>query len=224
MKNYIYFPISLFIFLMSCNQNDNQTKIILETTGFADSTKIYLTDLEKETTDSGYIINNNLVYSVEIDEPTQFSIRPVIKTRADIDVKSFWKENKLLTIRAEKGNLKNARVEGSEIQIQADAVDANKTHLRQINDSLMKVYRSLPEEDTEKRLAVRTKGKEITQAIKDVEINYVKNNPDELFSVITLKQLMTYTIPKDETKALYENLNVEMKSTKYGITIKKFWI
>jgi len=222
MKNYIYFPISLFIFLMSCNQNDNQSKIILETTGFADSTKIYLSDLENETTDSGYIINNNLVFSVDIDEPTQFNIRPVIKTRADIDAKFFWKESKLLTIRAEKGKLKNASVEGSEIQLQADVVEANKTPLRQSNDSLMKVYRSLPKEDTEKIMAVRTKGKEITQAIKDVEINYVKDNPDELFSVITLKQLMSYKIPKDETRALYENLSAEMKSTKYGITIKKY--
>lgn len=222
MKNYIYFPISLFIFLISCNQNDNQSKIILETTGFADSTKIYLVDLEKETTDSGYIINNNLVFSVEVDEPTRFVINPVIISREDVDYRYFWKENKLVNIWAENGKLMNARVEGSEIQIQADALDASKTHLEQINDSLQKEYRSLPREDTEKRLAVRNNGKEIEQAITDVDVNYVKNNPDELYSVITLKDLMKYTIPKAQTKALYENLSPEMQSTKYGITVKKF--
>lgn len=114
MKKIIYFPISLFIFLIGCNQNDHQSEIILETTGFADSTIIYLVDTEKEiTVDTGYIINNNLVFSAEVDEPTRFLIRPVIKKRKDIDYKHFWKENKQLTIRAEKGNLKNARIDGN---------------------------------------------------------------------------------------------------------------
>ena len=123
MKNYIYFPISLFILMISCKQNDNQSKIILETTGYADSTKIYLVHLETVTKDSGYIINNNLTFYVDIDEPTKFQIMPVWKKRERPDLKSFWKENKLLTIRVEKGNMKNATIEGSEIQLQADAVD-----------------------------------------------------------------------------------------------------
>lgn len=222
MKNFKYFPISLLILLMSCNPNENNSKIVLETTGFADSTKIFLVNTETVRTDSGYIINNNLVFYADVDEPTKFFIKPVIRTRADIDVKYFWKENKLLTIKGEKGNLEYAKVEGSVIQIQADAVDASKNHLKQINDSLLSVYKSWDKEDTEGKSAIRKKGKEITQAITDVEINYVKNNPDELYSAITLKQLMTYTIPKEKTKALYENLSVEMQETKYGITIKKY--
>ena len=222
MKNYKFIPISLFILLISCNPNEEHSKIVLETTGFADSTKIYLVNTETVCTDSGYIINNNLVFNADVDEPTKFLIRPIFKTRADFRVKTFWKENKLLTIKAEKGKLDNAKIEGSVIQLQADAVDASKNHLKQINDSLLKAYRSWDKEDTEGRLAVRRKGKEIMQAITDVETNYVKNNPDELYSAITLKQLMSYTIPKAETKAIYENLSVEMKATKYGITIKKF--
>lgn len=207
---------------MSCSQNDNPSKIIIETTGFADSTKIYLHNTGKATQDSGYIVNNNLVFSVDVDEPTLFLIRPVIKTRADIDVKSFWKEDKQVTIRAEKGNLKNAIVEGSEIQKQVDIIEASKSHLKQPLDSIWTEYRSVPRKDTVKRKALRTEGKEIEQAITDVDVNYVKNHPDELYSVITLKNLMKYTIPKAQTKELYENLSPEMQSTKYGITVKKF--
>lgn len=207
---------------MSCNPNENNSKIVLETTGFADSTKIFLVNTETVRTDSGYIINNNLVFYADVDEPTKFFIKPVIRTRADIDVKYFWKENKLLTIKGEKGNLEYAKVEGSVIQIQADAVDASKNHLKQINDSLLSVYKSWDKEDTEGKSAIRKKGKEITQAIIVVETDYIKNNPDELYSAITLKQLMTYTIPKEKTKALYENLSAEIQETKYGITIKKY--
>ena len=77
----------------------------------------------------------------------------------------------------------------------------------------MSLYRSLEDKASEEALALRAKGKEVTQEIKDVEINFVKNNPDKLFSVITLRQLMSYRIPKETTEALYENLSAEMKST-----------
>jgi len=195
---------------------------MLETTGFPDSTKIYLVNTETVVTDSGYIINNHLAFYADVDEPTQFIIRPVMKSRADIDIRSFWKENRLLTIRAEKGNLKNAIIEGSELQMQADIIKSSQDKLNQMNDSLLNVYRSLENKGTEEGLAIRERGRELTQEIIDVEINYVQSNPDQLFSVITLKQLMTYRIPKDKTKALYENLSVEMQSTKYGIAIKKY--
>lgn len=222
MKYYRYLPISLLILLMSCNLNEEQSKIVLQTTGFADSTKIYLTNYETMLTDSGYIMNNNMAFYADVDGPTMFAIRPIFETRATFEVKTFWKENKQLTIKAEKGNLENAKIEGSVIQIQADLVDHDKKQLQQKNDSLASIYKSWDKEDTEGRLAIRKKGREITQAIADVEINYIKNNPDELFSAITLKQLMTYTIPKTETKALYENLSVDMQATKYGMSIKKY--
>lgn len=222
MKNYICFSISLFIFMMSCSSKDNQNKITLKTTGFTDSTKIYLHNSEKETIDSGYIVNNILVFSVNVDEPTRFMIRPVIKTRADIDVRSFWKEGNQITIHAEKGNIKNAMVEGSEIQKQADILRFSKIHLEQSRDSLQNEYWSLPREDKEKRQALQTEKEKIEQAITDMDVNYIKKNPDELYSVITLKDVMKYTIPKALTKELYENLSVENQSTKYGVMVRKF--
>ena len=222
MKNYIYFSITLIIFLMSCSSKDNQNKITLKTTGFTDSTKIYLHNYANETIDSGYIVNNFLVFSVNVDEPTQFMIRPVIKTRADIDVRSFWKEGNQVTIQAEKGNIKNAVVEGSEIQKQADILRLSKINLEQSRDSLQNQYWSLPEEDTEKRLSLRTEKEKIEQAITDTDVNYIKENPDEFYSVITLRNLMKYTIPKALTKELFESLSAENQSTKYGIMVRKF--
>ncbi len=149
-------------------------------------------------------------------------LHPVMKTRADIDVRYVWKENRQLTIRAEKGNLKNALVEGSELQLEADLVKSEKDDLQRLNDSLLKAYRSLEDKKSEEGLALRARGIEITQAMSDVDINFIKNNPDELYSAITLKQLMTYTIPKDKTEALYGILSAEMQATRYGISIKKY--
>jgi peroxiredoxin len=222
MKNYMYLPISLLILLISCSPNNDQSKIVLNTSGYPDSTKIYLWKVETESSDSGYIINNNLVFSADVDEPTRFNIRTVFKTRAEFEIKYFWKENTLLTISAEKGNMKNAKFEGSVIQIQANGIDTIKNQLQQKNISLRQEYDNWDKDDKEGRLAIRKKGNEITQSIKDVEINYVKNNPDELLSAITLNQLKNYTIPKDKTQELYENLSLENKSTKYGMNVKNF--
>lgn len=223
MKNLLPILISLIIFMISCMPKDNKSEILIETRGYADSTLIYLVNMETATTiDSGYIVNNQLVFYVDVVEPTPFLIRPVFVTRESFESRSFWKENRQLTIRAEKGNLNNARLEGSEIQIQADLVKEIKDRLIQLNDSLYTAYKSLEDKQSEEALALRAKGKEITKAITDADVNYIKENPDELFSVITLKGLMTYTIPKDKTRALYDGLGVEMQSTKYGISIKKY--
>ena len=224
MKKFFYVAISLFIILTSCCQKEDHSKIIIEASGFADSTKIYLFNHEIEKQDSGFIMNNELVFSAAVNEPTQFSIRTVYdyQKRDEFENKVFWKENSLLTIKAEKGNLKYAKIEGSNLQKKADIIELEQLRLEQINDSLLKEYRSLPAEETDKRLVLRTKGKETTQAITDVETKFIKDNPGELFSVIKLKQLMTYTVPKNQTKELYKSLSDKMKSTKYGISVKKY--
>ncbi len=224
MKKNFFLPILFLVILMSCNQNENRSKIIIELSGFADSTKIYLFNHETETQDSAYIINNNLDFFAEVNEPTLFSIRTVFnpQKREEFENKLFWKENNMLGIKAEKGNLKNAKIIGSEIQKQLEIIELKQFHLEQINDSLVKEYRALPQEEKEKRLAIRAKGKEITKAITNVEIDYVKNNPNQLYSVITLKRLMTYTIPKDKTRELFDNLSEQMKATKYGVSVKKY--
>ncbi len=222
MKKYTYLTILLFFFLVSCRQSDNHSKIILQTIGFSDSTLIYLDNSITRNTDTGYIIDNNLVFSAETDEPTRFTIRPIYKRGVDYDMKSFWKEDKKVTIKALTGKLKTAIVEGSEIQKQLDIINASKAPLKRLNDSLLAEYRKLSREETEKRLELRTQGKKIAKAISDVEVDYIKNNSNELYSVITLKNLMSYTISKTQTKELFENLSDKLKSTKYGLNIQKY--
>lgn len=222
MKNVSYLTILLVFFLMSCSQTDDHSKIILKTIDYADSTLIYLYNSITQNTDTGYVIDNNLIFSADTDEPTLFIIRPVYKRGVDYDVKMFWKEDKKITINALTGKLKTAIVEGSEIQKQVDIIEASKSHLNQSLDSIKTEHRSVPRKDKEKRKALRNEGKELELAITDVDVKYIKNNPDELYSVITLKNLMTHTIPKAKTKDLFENLSDDLKSTKYGLNIKKY--
>jgi len=223
MKNQVYLQLFFVIFLMSsCTQNEDHSEIVLQATGFPDSTKIYLMNLENDSRDSGYITNNELIFSVKVDEPTPFVINTVYISRETYSSRYFWKEKKQVNIYAENGKLTEARIEGSEIQKQADMLDSNKSILTQTIDSLQNEYRSVPIDDVEKRKAIRSQAKEIEQAIIDVQVNYVHDNPEELFSAYTLKNLMKYTIPKDKTNELFENLSIGIQSSKYGTTVKKF--
>lgn len=223
MKKIINYSISLFILLTGCNPGNNSSNILLETSGYADSTLIYLVDTETTADiDSGYIVNNRLVFDVEVVEPTRLMIRPVFETREDFQVRYIWKEESQLTVRAEKGNLKNALVEGSVIQIQADLIKASKDKLNILNDSLLRAYNSMEDRSSEEAKTLYASRRAIAKEMAGVDVNYIKDNPDNIYSAITLKQLMTYTIPKAETKALYENLSEEVKSTKYGISIKNY--
>jgi len=223
MKNVLPILIFLIGFFISCVPERNSSEILLKTSGYADSTKIYLVDTETITTiDSGYIVNNKLLFNLDVAEPTRLLIRPVFKSRDNFQVRNIWKENRQLTITAEQGNLKNAIVEGSVMQVQADLVKVAKDKLTMLSDSLFSIYRSLEDKTTAKALALRSRGRKISEEITNVDINYITDNPDNNFSAITLKRLMTYTIPIEDTEALYETLSDRVKSTKYGISIQKY--
>lgn len=222
MKNYILISITFIFFLISCNYRADRSKIVLITSNFPDSTLIFLTNIERETKDSGYIVNNLLEFIVDIDEPTNFCITPIIKTRADIDYFYFWKENSKVTIHAQKGNLKLASIEGSEIQKQAQIVRDAKAILEVKLDSLIAIYRTLPFDSDDERSSIRKIRDEIENSIIDVDVNYIKNNPNELYSIITLKNLRNSLKSKDLVKELYYNLNPTLQVSKYGLVVKKY--
>jgi hypothetical protein len=116
MNNFIFSLIILSCFLISAKEKENPFEIVVETSGFKDSTLVYLTDVKTDVAiDSGYIIGNNLVFLLKVDEPTQLIILTDYRKREDFEYKFFWKENRRLTIKTKKGDLKNAKIEGSEV-------------------------------------------------------------------------------------------------------------
>ena len=58
-------------------------------------------------------------------------------------------------------------------------------------------------------------------AEKELDINYVKNNPNSLIST-NLLNVYSSTWGKEKVAELYQNLSTEMKNTSYGKNIKDF--
>ncbi len=154
----------LSIFLVSnCAKENNRSEVILKTSGFADSTKMYLYSTEQEAmVDSGYITGNNLVLNFKTKKPVRLIIQPVIRNSEDMNnMVVFWKGNNKVTISGENGNLKNAQIEGSEVQEQQNELEASKSVFELKLDSLRKEFMSLPGNATEKRIALGNEGRKI---------------------------------------------------------------
>ena len=224
MKNSILISLLFSILMMSnCTSNNVSSKIILKTSGFADSTKMYLYNTEKEAmVDSGYITGNNLILNFKTKKPVRLIIQPVITSRKDMNnMVVFWKGDHQVTIRGENGNLKNAQIEGSEVQKQQNELEASKSALELKLDSLRKEFMSLSGNATEKRIALGNEGRKIENALQNVEFVFIKNNPGKLYSAYTLSNLMR-RIPKEQTQKLYETLTKENQTNKYGEIVKKY--
>jgi thiol-disulfide isomerase/thioredoxin len=222
MRKRIYYFIIISSLITSCIQKENPFEIDIETKGYDDHTLLYLTDVETDVAiDSGYIINSKLVFSLELKEPTQLILLTDYKIREDFEYKFFWKENRRMTIRAEKGNLRNAEINGSELQSQVDLLNSGKAHLQEKLDSLQNEINSISQQDEEKINTLKIAQKDILKEMTAIDVEYIKQHPDYLNSVIVLTSVAK-NFPKKQTVELYENLNPEVQSTKYGEAVKKY--
>lgn len=213
-----YIPYLQFILLSLLSCTTTNDSITINTQGYSDSTKVYLIDESANTIDSAYILKNIAALSSEVRKPTLF----MLQIKNDQGYKIIWKENVPLIINVEKGNLKNANVQGSKTQIQAELITTKITKLEYINDSLFQLFKSLPIEDSIRKMEIRAQGLKVKQEIKDVNIDYIRNNPDQLYSAYILFSLMKRSLSKEETGILYSNLSEKIKTSDYGKAVDSF--
>ncbi|QKG80778.1 TlpA disulfide reductase family protein [Tenuifilum thalassicum] len=210
------------IILTQCKNHINSSDIELHLTGFPDSAMLYLTNAETGLTDSAYVINNHLTFNVDIDEPTRFIINTPAKTRSEVDFIVFWKESNKVTIYAEKGNLKEGKVNGSKTHQLYTNLNKKLSKFEKLSDSLWLVYKSLPPDSTALLKRIEKEGNAINDSIIKVQINYIKNNPYELYSFILLRNLMIEELERHQVEDLYQNLVSDLKKTKIAKDIERF--
>ena len=114
----------LALSLTNKSENLKEFKIIGSTIGFPDSTQIFLDDASGFSfihMDSAYIINGKFKFSGSIKNRV---LKVVIRTYDFSDVRYFWLENSLITIKGEKGKFRQAFISGSKAQIDQDILDS----------------------------------------------------------------------------------------------------
>ena len=117
MKKLLQTIILLFFFSLTSTVSFAQGyKIIGKAIGFADSTKLYLSDVTDgsfKPIDSTYIVAGNFSFEGKFNHK---AVQTYIHTKNFADRVSLWLENTTVHFSAEKGKFKQALIEGSRTQ------------------------------------------------------------------------------------------------------------
>lgn len=217
MKNLLVNFIILFILISSCD-NDNQKISISGTiTGYPDSTRVILMNLDTNVTiDTALIFDNQFDFTTLKSEPIPHGL--IIGDEFIF----FWLEDSEITINGEKDNLKNALRIGGKLQKQDNDFQELSRPLDLLFDGVnAKLLRAFEEGN---EVETKSLEKEIDKIIHDritIGAKYIKENPNNLLSAFALSHFIA-GLPKSEIKSLYENLSSDIKESRYAKSVSKF--
>lgn len=205
----------------SCFGQNKKFEIAGRLTGFADSTLIFLDDL-----DSTIIINNQFHFVGFLKEDVK---NVILRTNNYSDYKFFWLENSTISFKAEKGKFREAIIIGSNTQNMQNQLDAAiKTTGKEkeqsiafisnhpnsiISANILSVYASTWGKNTSKILY-----RKLTKKIKTT--SYGKN----IFEFITLnKNIQVGDRYTDFTEPNIEGKSVSLSDFNGKVTLLEFW-
>lgn len=206
-----------FLFLVSSFSAIGQTfKITGKTIGVDDGTWLYLkTSSPQEMLDSTKVMDGKFNLIGKVDEK---AAELLIHTKNFTNYLFFWAEQNTY-LELKDGEFKKALIKGSKTH------DENKNRLalkqpnEKLQDSLSALITVTKDEILKKEL--RKQLREAQQIGKEMDINYIKNNPNSLIAA-NLLQVYATTWGKEKVSELYQNLSAEIKNTSYGKNVKDF--
>jgi peroxiredoxin len=232
--------IFILICLLLCQKNDSKAgtppqnqdsfTIIGKIKGFKDGNKLYLKKAEpgslKDNLDSAVVINNSFTFKGKISEPAQYTIHtgytgwygqpPVTFHRLD-----FWINNSTIYINDEVGNLKFAKISGSQLQTDNNDMIQTINPLYSKLDSIGRIILSLTPSDSVRNRKLRVLFRKLDSERFDSEINFIKTHPESIIS-INLLNIYKQTLGKAKSQELYFLIDQKIRSTEDGRSIKKY--
>jgi peroxiredoxin len=208
---------------VSC-QKQNGYVITGDLTGFPDSTMLYLRNLSTdETFDSTLIIGNKFQFKGHLqDEPEQIWLNT--KVGNEFIYTNLLIGNENIRIKADIKDFPwNVNITGSKTQDDYnDLRDLTKSFDIQ-RDSILQSYFKLPPEVQEEKgneiWGVQIKTLDSTS--QAMRIEYVKSHINTYPGIINLRYLKN-TLPKDTVQALFNQLNDEIRNSKYAKVIEVY--
>jgi thiol-disulfide isomerase/thioredoxin len=218
------------LLMQSCSQKSNHFTIIGKTTGFKDSTRLYLQDGKAETIldnmDSTYVINNSFTFKGRVSEPKMLSIHTGYtgwknQPPETFHEVSFFVDNTTIYLKDETGNLKYSTFAGSELQNDnTEFIQMIKKFLIK-NDSINKVSENLTLSDSIIAKSLGKEAQENSDAWNKAGLVFIKMHPKSILSVANLNS-MKNVYGKDKTKQLFNLLDPKIQNTSYGKSIQEF--
>jgi len=213
----------IFITIIACNENKEGFTINGTLTGeLANGTHVFLKKTNEKNQpvdiDTTTVENGIFAFAGAVDTPELHYIF-IDQIRGNIPVII---EKGEITVMAQKDSLMFAEIEGT---LQNDLFSDFLEESRAMSKKAMSMNADMREasarKDTATMTSLRDEYFEFQEEAKNLELDYVKENPNALISALILdKTLTTKALPENEVKELYEALTTEIKETKVGKKIK----
>ena len=131
-------------------------------------------------------------------------------------------ENEVIEIQAEKDSLMFAKVKGTmQNELFSEYVEASRELSYKAQTMNRDMQNAASTRDTAVMNSIREEYFELREEAKDMEINFIKENPHALISALIIsKAQITKSLQEDKIRELYALLTPEIKETSVGMTIK----
>ncbi|MAD96714.1 MAG: hypothetical protein CMB99_05230 [Flavobacteriaceae bacterium] len=221
----VLFMLGLLPLLFGCNsesKKSNQFELELTLNGVKDSSLVIIEEPKQngKIIDSARIFNNKLSFKGEVSGSEQVILR-VDGTR---DYKYFWLEPNKMTLTAETGKFRQAKITGSKIQLKQDEL-ANRVKpledlMDQVDGYAQINYKSLSKEQIDSLRTI------LNKAQRDVHLEtqkFIAENSSSTYGIYLLEFYKT-TYGKEVVKDLFLKFDKELQAGSYGKSISRYLI
>ncbi len=226
MKKILFLLLTMII--LSCNHTNshiqsNNYVIKGKVTGFNDSTKVFLTDINiDKTIDSTFIIKDTFYFSGKfkndsVPEQLWLEVKPDAK-KLSFYTNLLIKNGDNVTINGDKKDFPfYLKIKGSKTQDEAFILDSATRDLNSNYDALIQTYFSLneKEKESEKGKKLVDSLNKISNKISQIEKDYIQKHINTFNGVIEL-YYNRKQFDKDTIKKLFDKVNNTIKNSKYG--------
>lgn len=220
----IFLWIIIPFLISSCKPNNSlneEYNLKLSLSGFADSTKFNLLDLDKgEVVDSAIIINGAVEFNGSVDEPVTARIHTI-----DNKYLILWLENKDIAVEGDYKNFSSSSITGTELnEIMCRYRDLQIKHYNK-RDSLMQTMMQLISLQTnEAKHELQNLSQEINLIDRKIFDIRAKSIINESPSFFTIKELyfLRNDFSRDSLRVLFEWFPDNLQKTKYGEVINVY--
>jgi len=216
----IFAILSVFmIILCSCKSNENEKlkdsfKIFGIVKNIPDSS-IVIIQANNINLDSALVLNEKFELTGTLDEP----VKGFLFIPSTNDYGFLWVENAEIIFNTESGNFLNAKITGSQTQVENDKLLLKESLIKTKRDSLEKLLyggKTNLESDV-----IRKELNELQKDLKQEYISVIKNNPASYVSAFILNVYKT-TWGKEKAEPLYDAFTDKIKNSSYGKSIKSY--
>lgn len=223
MKNVLTIALGL-VLLASCNSTPEGFMVNATVTGdLQNGTQVFLktTDSLNQLmdVDTTTVENGTFAFSGAQLEPKLHYIF-VEANRGNIP---FILENGTIDVKFQKDSMNYASLKGTpQNELFMNFLGESRQLSQRARSMQDDMRRAAQQQDTATVTALREEYMEFQDDVKNFNIDFAKENPSALISVLIINNLMmSKTLPRDEIMELYEALTPEMKASEQGEILKK---